>query len=124
MTPGGLGLIYVWAKEQKRDDDQSTWSERQSERNLYNTPNACSKEVANYSFLPIHDRDSEFPKNDMLVPWVNSQEKQSKVHHRYYHVFTNGELEKLVMEMSPAPKIVDSYYEQGNWVVVMQKTAN
>ncbi|ODN02324.1 Alkylated DNA repair protein alkB 8 [Orchesella cincta] len=124
LTPGGLGLIYVWAKDQNLEKTQSTWSERQQERNFYNPPGSCVDQVSDYLFLPIHDRDEEFPQNDMLVPWVNHQEKQNTVHHRYYHVFNKGELEELITDLEPAPKILDSYYEQGNWVVKFQKQGN
>ncbi|CAL8115936.1 unnamed protein product [Orchesella dallaii] len=121
MAPGGIGLIYVWAKDQSLEQTQSTWSERQRERKAYNPPGSCVDQVSDYLFLPVHDRDNEFPHNDMLVPWVNHQEKKHTVHHRYYHVFNEGELEELITETQPASKILDAYYEQGNWVVKFQK---
>ncbi|CAL8146739.1 unnamed protein product [Orchesella dallaii] len=121
MVPGGIGLIYVWAKDQSVEQTQSTWSKRQRERNSYNPPDSCVDLVSDYLFLPVHDRDNEFSHNDMLVPWVNHQEKKYAVRHRYYHVFNEGELEELITETQPAPKILEAYYEQGNWVVKFQK---
>jgi len=72
-----------------------------------------------YSFLPIHVHEENFRFNDMLVPWMN----ESGVRHRFYHVFTSGELEGLIGEMdfSPPPRIIDSYYDQGNWCVEIGK---
>ncbi|CAL8115940.1 unnamed protein product [Orchesella dallaii] len=65
--------------------------------------------------------DNEYSRNDMLEPWVKHQEKKHTVHHRYYHVFNEGELEELITEIQPAPTILEAYYEEGDWVVKFQK---
>jgi hypothetical protein len=42
---------------------------------------------------------------------------------RYYHVFQQNELEAL-FEFVPGVRIVESFYEQGNWCVIFQKEEN
>lgn len=49
-----------------------------------------------------------------------NEEKQTVVYKRYYHVFKEGELERLVSEHKQA-RIVDSYYDHANWCVVLEK---
>lgn len=39
---------------------------------------------------------------------------------RYYHVFEEGELEKLIASV-PLVKLVECVYEQGNWSAIVQK---
>ncbi|KAK6938190.1 Methyltransferase type 11 [Dillenia turbinata] len=47
--------------------------------------------------------------------------KGAVVYNRYYHVFSEGELERLVSHMSNAV-IVDQFYDKSNWCIVLQKT--
>ncbi|KAM4742090.1 tRNA (carboxymethyluridine(34)-5-O)-methyltransferase alkbh8 [Anableps anableps] len=42
------------------------------------------------------------------------------VFHRYYHVFQQGELEQLCVQVTGV-KVQTSYHDQGNWCVVLQK---
>lgn len=125
LRVGGQALIYVWAKDQNYEKVESTWASKQgikdSVKNKF-VKSSGQQPTKDYSFLPIHDMEINFPRNDMLVPWVNVKDQESSVHHRYYHVFNQGELEELVMELDPSPLIVDSYYDQGNWVVKVQKS--
>ncbi len=56
-------------------------------------------------------------KQDVLVPWTNKDD--GVVHHRYYHLFSKGELESLTdgTELS----VILSGYDKDNWYVVYQK---
>ena len=58
----------------------------------------------------------------MLVPWkTKSQNKEEdKEWKRFYHVFEAGELEGLIEEVDQL-KLVESYYDQGNWCCSFQK---
>ncbi|KAL4559057.1 hypothetical protein LXL04_031190 [Taraxacum kok-saghyz] len=49
-------------------------------------------------------------------------QKGAIVYDRYYHVFGEGELERLVSGMKNAV-IVDQFYDKSNWCVVLQKTS-
>jgi alkylated DNA repair protein alkB family protein 8 len=46
--------------------------------------------------------------------------KPEQVFQRYCHVYCKGELESLAKQISSL-KVVDSYYDKGNWCLVVQK---
>ncbi|XP_021565719.1 alkylated DNA repair protein alkB homolog 8 isoform X2 [Carlito syrichta] len=86
--------------------------------------------------LPIHTNRTSFYSQDVLVPWhlrgnpdkdkpvepfgpVGSHDPRP-VFHRYYHVFCEGELETACQTLSDVT-ILQSYYDQGNWCVILQK---
>ncbi|XP_059959952.1 alkylated DNA repair protein alkB homolog 8 isoform X1 [Mesoplodon densirostris] len=94
-----------------------------------------SRKVAN-SKLPIHTNRTSFHSQDLLVPW-HLKENPGKgksvepfrplgshdpgpVFHRYYHVFCEGEMEAACQTLSNI-SILQSYYDQGNWCVILQK---
>ncbi|XP_031202318.1 alkylated DNA repair protein alkB homolog 8 isoform X3 [Mastomys coucha] len=94
-----------------------------------------SRKVPN-SELPIHTNRTCFHSQDVLVPWhlkgnpgkdkavepceVAGCPDPSPVFHRYYHVFCDGELEASCQAVGGV-SILQSYYDQGNWCVVLQK---
>lgn len=45
----------------------------------------------------------------------------STTHHRYYHVFREGELDALINHHVASLHIVSSYYERSSWCVVAEK---
>ncbi len=45
----------------------------------------------------------------------------SLTHHRYYHVFREGELDALIADYVENLHIVSSYYDHANWCVVAEK---
>ncbi|PSS09678.1 Alkylated DNA repair protein like [Actinidia chinensis var. chinensis] len=47
--------------------------------------------------------------------------KGAVVYNRYYHVFSEGELERLVSNMGDAV-VVDRFYDKSNWCIVLRKT--
>ncbi|CAI9266511.1 unnamed protein product [Lactuca saligna] len=49
-------------------------------------------------------------------------QKGAIVYDRYYHVFGEGELERLVCGMKNAV-IVDQFFDKSNWCVILQKTS-
>ncbi|XP_036241520.1 alkylated DNA repair protein alkB homolog 8 isoform X1 [Molothrus ater] len=91
--------------------------------------------------LPVHTNRTSFHSQDLLVPWHlkgctkkkkesidtvvvpgGSKELQelSPVFHRYYHVFSEGELEAVCRSLD-CVKVQKSYYDQGNWCVILEK---
>ena len=82
----------------------------------------------------VHTFGKEFEKSDLFVAWrlnpkvANSKTKEETVQSsesnnlflRYYHVFQQNELEAL-FEFVPGVRVVESFYEQGNWCVIFQK---
>ncbi|XP_026361638.2 alkylated DNA repair protein alkB homolog 8 isoform X2 [Ursus arctos] len=83
--------------------------------------------------LPVHTNRTSFHSQDLLVPW-HHQGKPGKdkavgaagprdpgpVFHRYYHVFCEGELEAACRTLGHV-RLLQSYYDQGNWCVILQK---
>jgi len=78
----------------------------------------------------VHKNRTEF-EQDVLVPWkmkahekertnATDQNKQCSVFYRFYHVFKQHELEHLCCSL-PECTIVKSYYDSGNWAIVLQK---
>ncbi|GAB2230978.1 hypothetical protein Droror1_Dr00027259 [Drosera rotundifolia] len=47
--------------------------------------------------------------------------KGAVVYNRYYHVFCQGELERLVSDMDTI-QIVDQFFDKSNWCIVLEKT--
>lgn len=45
----------------------------------------------------------------------------ASTHHRYYHVFREGELDALISRHVASLHIVSSYYERASWCVVAEK---
>lgn len=91
--------------------------------------------------LPVHTNRTSFHSQDLLVPWhlkggakkkgesvdaalspAGSKEspRLSPVFHRYYHVFCEGELEAVCRSLD-CVRVQKSYYDQGNWCVVLEK---
>ncbi|KAK1619872.1 hypothetical protein QYE76_025389 [Lolium multiflorum] len=46
--------------------------------------------------------------------------KGTVVYNRYYHIFVEGELQRLVADMKNAA-IVDQFYDKSNWCIVLEK---
>ena len=84
--------------------------------------------------LAVHVNRTNFQSQDLLVPWhLRQQGKKNQagkddskvktddaVYHRYYHVFVEHELEGLCRSL-PNVRVVESYYDKGNWCVIIQK---
>lgn len=94
---GGTIMIYVWAKEQ--------------------------------------EKYKHYTNNDVLVKWSlferydNSQQAEiiqnnngiSNTYYRYYHLFSKGELEKLVLQSHYPLKIIERGIQKNNHYVVVRK---
>uniref|UniRef100_A0A8C4NTG6 tRNA (carboxymethyluridine(34)-5-O)-methyltransferase n=1 Tax=Dicentrarchus labrax TaxID=13489 RepID=A0A8C4NTG6_DICLA len=88
--------------------------------------------------LSVHTNRTAFNTQDLLVPWhlkegkrrgeeesgdANSKPSESgpaPVFHRYYHVFQQGELERLCCQVAGV-KVRSTYHDQGNWCVILEK---
>ncbi len=125
LVTGGKALIYVWAKNQANGTKSSYL--RQNKRNMKiesdgaNDPSTTS-DVTFSDGLPIHTNRTQFSHSDMLVPWKRKDEcsDERKTFLRYYHVFEEGELQRLCEEIGDID-VVETYYDQGNWCVIFEK---
>lgn len=146
LKPGGKVLIYVWAKEQKLNNSPSNYLKsgenhvKQSEINSKQFNLKCSVEDTSLRTgveesseqkggrtpgnlpLPVHTNRMEFTQKeqDILVPWkLQRKNIETSTHLRYYHVFQKNELEDICFRCKF--KILDSYYDNGNWCVLLTK---
>ncbi|XP_054015157.1 alkylated DNA repair protein alkB homolog 8 isoform X3 [Hylaeus anthracinus] len=116
LKPNGKCLIYVWAKEQEKDSTRSAYL-KYNITTKENEP-ACKQKLTEYGVtLPVHENRTKFVSTDMLVPW---KRKGGGDFLRYYHVFEENELAQLCSEVF-AFTIKNTYYDQGNWCVLLQK---
>lgn len=127
LRVGGRALIYVWAKNQAKDSRLSSYL-RQNKRNAIKStdevPDQLTKENVKYvDGLPVHTNRTQFVHQDMLVPWkLKSSDETAPAADflRFYHVFEEHELEKMVA-LVDGLRLVHSYYDQGNWCVIFEK---
>ena len=91
-----------------------------------------SKNVCNGSNAEVSTVEIENPKVEMTnkktcsemsespVQVVSESASDPKLFHRYYHIFREGELELLCNSIDGC-RILTSYYDQGNWCVIITK---
>ncbi|XP_070503844.1 tRNA (carboxymethyluridine(34)-5-O)-methyltransferase alkbh8 [Chironomus tepperi] len=127
LNKNGKALIYVWAKDQQKDNKKTRYLlQHQSKNNeKVQLPEMAVLNIDEVKVeLPVHKNRTQFKSSNMLVPWKLKQkevpEEQQKVFLRYYHVFEDGELENLCKECGNV-EIVKSYYDQGNHCVILKK---
>ncbi|KJH49056.1 methyltransferase domain protein [Dictyocaulus viviparus] len=106
LKPGGRACISVWAMDQ-------TNSEYAKMRK--NKEPSLDKSQSNR--LKVHD-GKEFVQQDMLVPWQIPDKGDTYL--RYYHLFMEGELEKL-LRLVGCCQINSIEKEQGNYIAVITK---
>ncbi|XP_077302741.1 tRNA (carboxymethyluridine(34)-5-O)-methyltransferase alkbh8 [Arctopsyche grandis] len=139
LRPGGVALISVWARDQSRFDLKTSYlkQDRKNRKsnvslNEFSSPN-CVETLKDENGLPInvslpvHKNRTQFLHQDLLVPWKlknskeltpENQEKSNFM--RFYHVFEEGELKNLC-ETIEGVSVESSFYEQGNWCVIIKK---
>ncbi|RZC36183.1 alkylated DNA repair protein alkB -like 8, partial [Asbolus verrucosus] len=106
LRPGGLALIYVWAKQQMKNQEKSTYI-KQDRKNRKSTDEEIRGASTDEIFvvdgisLPVHINRTDFNHSDVLVPWKLKSENLSKAQTflRFYHVFEEGELDNLCEEI-------------------------
>lgn len=74
--------------------------------------------------LPYHRAEVSGASASALASGLAKKDdrKGAVVYNRYYHVFSEGELERLASEVDNA-MIVDKFYDKSNWCIVLQKGA-
>ncbi len=124
----------MWSLEQERNSEKSNYlkSASQDESIQSSDKEDVSSEHCE-NVLPVHVNRTQFKAQDVLVPWHLKKGGKSDGASagngatclRYYHVFAEGELEKLIKSSSLGSqvRIVQRYYDKGNWCVVLEKAA-
>ena len=50
-----------------------------------------------------------------------TEDSTALTYHRYYHVFREGELDKLIEKYVQNLHIISSYYDHANWCIIAEK---
>lgn len=125
----GKALIYVWAKDQLKDQKKSSYikqdrKNRKVEEIVPPVNDTFEKvSVPNDVVLPVHVNRTQFKYKDVLVPWKLKNvdtEISENTFLRYYHVFEENELAKLCSRINNIA-ILKHYYDQGNWCALIKK---
>lgn len=129
LRPGGRALVYVWAKDQRKNDKKSSYLRQNKAVNKERTTEQAQrqKQTEDISMeqqqvqvpLPVHTNRTEFQQQDVYVPW-KTKDEQRTTFLRYYHVFEEQELEQLVSQLENV-ELLRSYYDQGNHCVIFAK---
>ena len=135
LNTGGKALIYVWAMEQKVNNEQSKYiSTKRNEEFSVNLTETIEKIENEEKTIDYHVNRTEFTQQDLFVPFSKKPQNVNKnqqttdqnvnkmeTYYRFYHLFMKGELEQLCVEACSNVEIVDSYYDDGNWCVILRK---
>ncbi|VDM83067.1 unnamed protein product [Strongylus vulgaris] len=110
LKPGGRACITVWSMDQSNSQYAKMRDNKDSVIEDVKGQN-CSER------LKVHD-GKEFVQQDLLVPW--RVEETDETFMRYYHVFTEGEMEELLRSVGGC-HIESIEKEQGNYIAVITK---
>lgn len=103
--------VHKFGKEFEKKDVFVAWH--------YNSKVEKSKKKPTDDGSSTHDDPSSAQTTGDEIAQPQGKES-SQVYLRFYHVFENNELENLFKNV-PNTKIIDSFYEQGNWCVIFEK---
>lgn len=125
---GGSMLIQVWAFEQKLEEYNPYLKSVAPDVTSPSRQVIIDKDVA----IPVHKNRTQFKSQDVLVPFHTKTAKSEldtstcstevieKERLRYYHLFKQGELDRLI-GMVPGVSVVESYYDCGNWCSILRR---
>ncbi len=107
VGPGGEGLFYAWAMEQKVDQRQGVSGHR------FDKPDVL---------VPFHYKNAaKAQEEDFAASHAEFDEhKKSFVFQRYCHVYQRGELEELAKELLPNIQVQKVYWDTGNWAIILK----
>lgn len=114
VKPQGKVLVTVWAFEQNKkfpkQDLFVPW-------NLQDNFHQKNIEDGVEQLETIEEKPSA---EDTMVEKYKDDEKNAVVYKRYYHLFVDGELQKLLKDVTEA-EILVTFYDRDNWCVLLQK---
>lgn len=81
-----------------------------------------STQLSKYGGSPVSRRKRHPDYSKSCSAAEETEESTSgQTYHRYYHVFREGELDKLIEKYVQNLHIISSYYDHANWCVVAEK---
>ncbi|KAK1436385.1 hypothetical protein QVD17_02164 [Tagetes erecta] len=127
VKKGGHVLITVWAVEQQDRSLVDKWTPVMGEYvvdEVKEFGSVCQQEYFVPWHLPYHRAAAAAAESGDSVESGFGRKDDRKgaiVYDRYYHVFCESELERLICGMKNAV-IVDQFYDKSNWCVILEKT--
>ncbi|KAM9359812.1 tRNA (carboxymethyluridine(34)-5-O)-methyltransferase alkbh8 [Symphorus nematophorus] len=132
-------LLVPWhLKEGKRRTEEASGEgvkkDKRTEKSRKTSGNSCSADSlssittsncnpeSNMSSGSAQDT-SDTTQTSTCTPKSEGESSSAPVFHRYYHVFQQGELEKLCGQVAGV-KVQSSYHDQGNWCVILERDLN
>lgn len=130
MSPGSKFLVQVWSFEQELEQD-NPYLKRNRLKSKCDEGPVREVMIEDRIIIPIHKNRTPFTNQDLLVPFHTKQSSSSSSTEatcrenvnqqlRYYHVFKQGELDSI-LEKIPTVVISESYYDRGNWCLIVEK---
>lgn len=114
VKPGSKICVTVWSMDQSQSEYAKM---RGNKDDVAAAPAVSSEETQTTNRLKVHD-GKDFEQQDVLVPWTIDQKGETFL--RYYHVFREGEAEKLI-ESVQGCKLISVEKEQGNYIIIAKK---
>ncbi len=113
VRPGGKVLVTVWAYEQdKKFPKQDLFVPWNLQDNFHKK---------NLDEGIEEDIKIQKPDKDDMVEKYHDEDKHAVVYKRYYHLFVDGELKKLLTDI-PNAELIDYFYNKDNWCIIIKKT--
>ena len=135
LRVGGEMMVTAWAQEQDRSSRRRF--EQQDVLVPWTLPRLWQDRQSVSAPAADFEQESEQKEERRLLrPSAASQAEEQRqseqeaqrereselVVHRYCHVYVEGELESLLRDVG-GNRVLERYYDRGNWVVVAQKTS-
>jgi alkylated DNA repair protein alkB family protein 8 len=150
VKPGGRILLTAWAKEQEGDSRRvfnsgdvfvpwhipkatlqaqgftipdngaPTTTSPQPPTTSTTTPSTTSAAAATPSSPAVLSSSNS---NDDIIDHGPAPTADQLTFQRYCHVYERGELDALVTAHINNARIIDSFYDKGNWCIVLEKLA-
>ena len=113
LRPGGRALFYAWAMEQTEGRSGHVFDSQDVFVPFHQRADPPAESAAELAATPAD-------AGDMAGRY--DPRKRAYVYQRYCHVYQRGELLELVSAL-PHAKVLDEYYDTGNWCVLAEKLA-
>ena len=94
------------------EDDSSAFQKDEIKSQQIQAEKVAEKKKAKKKVTPSVDIDSSD---------AETGSGGALTHHRYYHVFREGELDSLIREHVDSLHIINSYYDHANWCIIAEK---
>ncbi|KAK4274078.1 hypothetical protein QN277_017364 [Acacia crassicarpa] len=139
-SPSSITLESIPECELSGSGEQLEVSQEHSTEDIQETPDLTNQ---NQNVLDVEDDKNMNNKQEYFVPWhlpyhraeisgasahalatglaTKDDKKGAVVYNRYYHVFREGELERLISGINNA-KVVERFYDKSNWCIILEKT--